>query len=103
MAKLTLLLFCSLAIATTLSTAAPVNTAKPTQIPALKGTPPSIPNGHVEALTIQEEEQQVGRTQATPTQTRMGRAASTPPKKVPHPCPGCFSVIGDPGTPQKGQ
>ncbi|KAG9355926.1 hypothetical protein JZ751_000770 [Albula glossodonta] len=60
-------------------------------------------NGHAEALSTHQDQQQVGRTPATPTQTRMGRAASTPSKKVPRPCPGCFSVIGDPGIGQTGQ
>ncbi|KAJ8268460.1 hypothetical protein COCON_G00136320 [Conger conger] len=109
MATCALLLFSLLAVAVTLSSGAPVNSfGKPTQVPPLKeraiqGTPVSIPGGHVEALTVQEDQPQAGRTQATPTQTRMGRAASTPSKKIPRPCPGCFSVIGDPGTPQKGQ
>ncbi|KAI1902086.1 hypothetical protein AGOR_G00041090 [Albula goreensis] len=110
MAKCALLMLCFLGIALTFSSAAPANTyGKPTQVPPLKqericqGTTQSNANGHAESLSTHQDQQQVGRTPATPTQTRMGRAASTPSKKVPRPCPGCFSVIGDPGIGQTGQ
>ncbi|KAG7455387.1 hypothetical protein MATL_G00256090 [Megalops atlanticus] len=107
MASRALLVLCVLGIALTLSLAAPAETT---------GTPSQVPPPELEALfegteqpsnpTVRSNEghlelQQVGRTQATPT--RMGRAASTPSKKVPRPCPGCFSVIGDPTSAQTGQ
>ncbi|KAJ8397410.1 hypothetical protein AAFF_G00439590 [Aldrovandia affinis] len=94
MAKCALLLLCLLSIALTLSSAVPVDTSgkpTPTPVPSLKeerifqGTPTTNPHGHVEeVLSVHQDQQQAGRTQATPTQTRMGRAASTPSKKGRH-------------------
>ncbi|KAL4623415.1 hypothetical protein GN956_G19500 [Arapaima gigas] len=69
--------------------------------PSTPGTP-KLKAREEEVWSTHEDGEQAEKTQATTIQARRGRATSSPTKKVPRPCPGCFSVIGDPPMMQMG-